>query len=166
VKVGNEIVIRLYRNEDLPRIMEIGNKAWENIYKMFRQCYGDELFKIRVPDENIDKGLQLENYCLSFPDCVLVCEEDGKVYGFITFKIDMDKKIGEIGNNAIDPECSIKGLGQQMYKAVFEQFIVKGMTFAKVSTGLDYAHEPARKAYERAGFNIKHEEVTYYKKLL
>ena len=39
------------------------------------------------------------------------------------------------------------------------------MTYAKVATGLDDAHAPARRAYERAGFDIKVEDVTYYKKL-
>jgi metal-dependent HD superfamily phosphatase/phosphodiesterase len=39
------------------------------------------------------------------------------------------------------------------------------MVYAKVGTGLDYAHARARRAYERAGFDIRHEEVTYYMKL-
>jgi len=34
-----------------------------------------------------------------------------------------------------------------------------------VHTGLDYAHAAARRAYERAGFNIRHEDVDYYMKL-
>jgi len=34
-----------------------------------------------------------------------------------------------------------------------------------VTTGLDYAHEPARKAYQRAGFSRKLESVTYYMEL-
>ncbi|MBT4097360.1 MAG: GNAT family N-acetyltransferase, partial [Gemmatimonadetes bacterium] len=34
-----------------------------------------------------------------------------------------------------------------------------------VGTGLDDAHAPARRAYERAGFDIAQQDVTYYKKL-
>ena len=52
-----------------------------------------------------------------------------------------------------------------MYAAVLDHFRSQGMLYAKVVTGMDYAHEPARRAYERAGFNIRHEDVTYYMKL-
>ena len=39
------------------------------------------------------------------------------------------------------------------------------MAYAKVHTGLDDAHARARRAYERAGFDISHQEVNYYLKL-
>lgn len=59
----------------------------------------------------------------------------------------------------------MKGIGQQMYKAVLDYFRQQGMLYAKVLTGLDEAHTRARKAYERAGFNIKCESVNYFMKL-
>ena len=52
-----------------------------------------------------------------------------------------------------------------MYRAVLAHFKERGMRFAKVQTGLDPAHAPARRAYELAGFDIRHEDVTYFKKL-
>jgi len=48
---------------------------------------------------------------------------------------------------------------------VFERFRQEGMRYAKVTTGLDEAHARARRAYERAGFNVRQEDVTYYKEL-
>jgi len=36
------------------------------------------------------------------------------------------------------------------------------MLYAKVQTGLDEAHAPARRAYERAGFKTRLESVAYY----
>jgi len=158
-------MIRNYKPEDLATIMNIGNKAWRRIYKMFREAYGDELFQIIVPDEEIVKGEQIKSHCEGHPEWILICEEEGRIVGFITFSLNFDKKIGTIGNNAKDPDCSLKGIGQQMYKAVFDYFRDQGMIYASVHTGLDYAHEPARKAYERAGFNIHHEDVDYYMKL-
>ncbi|MGI6355800.1 MAG: GNAT family N-acetyltransferase [Lentisphaeria bacterium] len=95
----------------------------------------------------------------------MVCEEDGKVVGFITFMIDDQKKIGTIGNNAADPDCGLKGIGQQMYRAVLELFRSRGMQAARVFTGLDDAHARARRAYERAGFNRQLTHVTYYMEL-
>jgi len=39
------------------------------------------------------------------------------------------------------------------------------LKYASVTTGLDPGHAPARKAYEKAGFNLRREDVTYYQKL-
>ena len=62
-------------------------------------------------------------------------------------------------------EKMVKSLNRQMYGAVLAHFPEQGMRFAEVRTGLDEAHAPARRAYERTGFNIRHEDVTYFKKL-
>lgn len=158
-------MIRSFKHGDLERVMEIGNLAWKNIYSMFRDCYGDELFHMLIPNEQIQKGLQIESHVANHPQWVFVCEESGIVVGFITFALNTSTKIGEISNNAVDPRCGLKGIGQQMYESVFKYFREKGMAYATVNTGLDSAHAPARRAYERAGFSICHEEVRYYKKL-
>jgi hypothetical protein len=39
------------------------------------------------------------------------------------------------------------------------------MRFAKVHTGLDPSHAPARRAYEKAGFTTQLPTVDYYRKL-
>ncbi len=158
-------MIRPYKSSDLEIIMDIGNRAWQPIYEMFGKTYGNELFDILTPDVKSEKGSQIERHCRDHPEWVYVCEEQGQIVGFITFRLDAEKKIGSIGNNAVDPQRRLKGIGQQMYKAVLDFFRKQGMLYATVRTGLDYAHEPARRAYERAGFNIKHEDVDYYMKL-
>ena len=158
-------MIRPYKVEDLPIIMDIGNRAWREIYKMFRKTYGRELFEIIVPDELTEKGNQTKRHCEEYPEWIYVCEENGRIVGFITFSLDEKREIGGIGNNAVDPECGLKGIGQQMYKAVLEYFRSQDLAYATVGTGLDYAHARARKAYERAGFNIRHEKTDYYMKL-
>lgn len=158
-------MIRTYRSGDLPILMDIGNRAWQGIYRMFRETYGEELFETIVPDSTTVKGEQVRSHCTAHPERTLVCEEDGRIVGFITFQLDPERGIGTIGNNAVDPDCGLKGIGQQMYAAVFERFRQAGMRFAKVTTGMDEAHAPARRAYERAGFHIRHEDVTYYREL-
>lgn len=158
-------MIRKYKPDDLAKIMDIGNRAWREIYKMFRETYGDELFQLMVPDETTFKGEQIRSHCERHPEWVFICEEEGRIAGFIIFTLNFDTRIGEIGNNAKDLDCDLKGIGQQMYKAVLDYFREQGMVYAKVHTGLDYAHAPARRAYERAGFNIHHEDVDYFMKL-
>jgi RimJ/RimL family protein N-acetyltransferase len=158
-------MIRKYKPGDLAKIVDMGNRAWREIYRMFRETYGDELFQLVVPNEATFKGEQIKSHCERHPEWVFVCEEEERIVGFITFTLNFGTKIGEIGNNAKDLDCDLKGIGQQMYKAVLDYFREQGMVYAKVHTGLDYAHAPARKAYERAGFDIHHEDVDYFMKL-
>jgi len=158
-------MIRPYHGDDLSTLMDIGNRAWRDIYEMFREAYGDELFAMLVPRVATVKGDQIKSHCEAHPEWVYVCEEAGRIVGFVTFILNPENKIGEIGNNAVDPQCGLKGIGQQLYKAVLAHFREQHMVYARVRTGLDDAHAPARRAYERAGFNIRHEDVTYYLKL-
>lgn len=158
-------MIRAYRSDDLAVVVDMGNRAWAKIHEMYNECYGDELFEILFKDADIAKGRQIQSHCTKHPDWVFICEREDRIVGFITFGLDTARKIGEIGNNARDPECKLKGIGQEMYEAVFQYFLEHGMQYAKVGTGLDKAHVPACRAYERAGFNLKHEDVTYCMKL-
>jgi len=158
-------MIRPYEPRDLEALAEIGDRAWRPIHRMFRRRYGDALFDLLVPDERTAKGEQVRRHCQEHPDWVVVCEEDARVVGFATFWIGADARIGEIGNNAVDPDFQGRGLAQQLYEAVLERFRREGLLYAKVQTGLDAAHAPARRAYERAGFDIRHETVTYFQKL-
>ncbi len=160
-----EPVVRAYREADLPRLMDIGTRAWEHIYAGFRQTFGEELFKIIVPDVRTVKSEQIRRHCTEHPDRVLVCEVQGQAVAFLTYNLWQEKSFGEIGNNAVDPDWRHRGLAQLLYAAVFERFRAAGMRFARVMTGLDEAHAPARRAYERAGFNIRDQSVTYYRKL-
>lgn len=158
-------MIRPYKADDLDTIIDIGNGAYQYIYANFRQIYGDELFEFLYPDEKTKtmKGLQIKDFCEKYPDSVYICEEEGRIVGFIQFIAEKDTKIGVVWDNAVDPDWRHKGIGQQMYKAMFDYFKQQGMLYARVRTDMD--NIPARRAYERAGFSIKREDVTYYKRL-
>ncbi len=158
-------MIRPYRPQDLSVIMDIADRAWQPIHEMFRKTYGQELFQILTPDFRTIKGNQIASHCRKYPEWVLICQEQDTIVGFVTFTLDTERQIGEIGNNAVDPDCTLKGIGQQMYKAALAYFRQNNMRYARVFTGLDEAHARARRAYERAGFNIRHDDANYYMKL-
>ncbi len=159
-------MIRAYRAEDLPVVMGIADRAWRPIRKISRASLGDRISDfLRPSGDAFSKGEEVRRQALSDPEHFLVCEEEGKVVGFITFAIDEQHQGGEILNNAADPDCGIKGIGQQMYKAVLHFFRERGLKFVKVTTGLDEGHAPARRAYERAGFDRSLQFVTYYQEL-
>ena len=161
----SEIVIRQFRPPDLEDIVQIAIAAWEPIYGNYRRLMGDDLFLTAFPDWQREKARQVRAACE--PDStamVYVAEQDGKTVGFITFYAN-HPSIGEIGNNAVHPHYQGLGIGPRMYEHAFERLRERGMRFVKVSTGLDTAHAPARRAYEKAGFCIQLPGVDYYRPL-
>ena len=69
--------------------------------------------------------------------------------------MDNEAKVGEIGLNAVHPDNSGQGIGTEMYKFAVDKLKLGGMQVATVATGGDPSHEPARRAYEKSGFNVQ-----------
>lgn len=156
--------MRDYRAEDLEAVMTIANTAWQPIRKMSREALGDFISDLFNPaGDALSKGLQVKEQIDSGKYGIAVCEHEGVVIGFITWKI--EGLVAEICNNGALTSCGIKGIGQTMYKYVMDIFRASEVKVVRVTTGLDWAHEPARKAYERAGFKRRLESVTYFMEL-
>lgn len=158
-------MIRPYRPEDRDSVVRIANRAWQGIYDAYVDMLGLDLFDALVPDRETGKGRQLAKQCDEAPERIYVCEEDGRLVGFVTFWLNREQGIGYIGNNAVAPECGLKGKGQEMYRAVLDHFRREGMRFAGVGTGGDPGHARARRAYERAGFDIIKPDVHFFMRL-
>ncbi len=159
-------LIRPARPEDLPRVKEIALRAWEPIYTDYKARMGDELFLLLWPKGWQDeKASQIADHFQRWPEWSLVAELDGQIVGFITFTLDTERKIGEIGNNAVDPDYQGRGIGSAQYAYVLELFREQGMAYARVGTGLDEAHAPARAAYAKTGFKLMIPMGKYYRKL-
>lgn len=153
--------MREYRSEDLEAVMSIANAGWKEIRKMSRQEWGDKIADLINPaGDDVSKGLQVKEQIESGIYHIAVCEHEGEIVGFITTHT--DGIFGEICNNAAKAGTGLKGIGQTMYKYALDRFRSEGVKVAQVTTGLDYAHAPARKAYERAGFSRHLDSVTYY----
>jgi ribosomal protein S18 acetylase RimI-like enzyme len=156
--------MRPYQNEDLADVMEIANIAWRPIREMSRAALGDKIADFLNPaGDSVSKGLQVKAQIESGNWGIAVCEHEGKLVGFITYSI--NGAMGEICNNGALTSTGLKGIGQTMYKYVMEEFRKAGVKFVKVTTGLDWAHAPARRAYERAGFKKHLDSTTYYMEL-
>ena len=147
-------------------MQEIAVRAWEPIFEGFRDRMGEELFALCWPDGWEDgKAQQIALQFQHHSEWCLVAEIDGRIVGFITFRLDPQTRIAEIGNNAVDPDCQGQGLGAAQYRHVLPLFREAGMVYAKVHTGLDEAHAPARAAYQKVGFELTNPTGDYYCKL-
>ncbi len=164
--ITDNLVIRPARRDDVNRIRKIAAQAWDPIYQGYRQRMGDQLYERETPDDPLAvKAEAVANFYDEYPDWGLVTEIDGQVVGFITFVLNRDKGIGEIGNNAVEPGHQGRGIGTAQCQRVLEIFRQEGMRYAKVHTGLDPAHVPARAMYEKMGFEPIMPHVEYYRKL-
>ena len=161
-----EPVIRPATAEDVPAACEIARLAWQPVFAEFRRRVGDEIFQRLYNDWESDKMKQVSQAFEQHPGCMLVTETGGRVAAFITyFVINPARGLGEIGNNAVHPDFQGRGLGKRQYERVFEELRAQGCTIVQVTTGLDDAHLPARKAYEAVGFDKELPKITYMRTL-
>ena len=107
----------------------------------------------------------MEGHVREHTELAIVTEVEGNIVGFLTFRFFEDKPLAEIGNNAVDPACQGQGIGTRQCQHVLEIFRERGIVSAKVGTGLDEGHAPARAMYEKAGFDLSIPHVTYYTRL-
>jgi GNAT superfamily N-acetyltransferase len=128
--------------------------AWQPVFESSRDIVGDDLFDLIYTDPDARKREQVANACRDdVPTQVWVAEFEDEITEFITFKMNNDRLVGEIGNNAVSPDFQGRGIGTQMYEFVLGKMKDAGMNGAIVETGSDDAYARARQAYEKVGFS-------------
>ena len=162
----DEYTIRQASAADIEAACDIAKLAWQPIHDSFTAIMGKEMHDDLNPRWKERKAEQIRAHFAERPAWVLVVEdEENGIVSFITFRLDADRSLGTIGLNAVAPGAQGAGIGTAMYGVVFDLFRRGGLKYASVHTGLDEGHVPARRAYERAGFDVRREDVTYFKKL-
>ncbi len=162
----DSILIRDVRPDDVDTLVDIAVAAWEPLNAVRRQVMGEELFAALHSGWKQRKAKQVRSACAPGSRAmVCVAEDGGPVLGFVTYYADESTGVGEIGNNAVHADARGKGVAGRMYDYAFDRLRERGMRFVQVRTGGDPGHAPARRAYEKAGFNIQMPKVVYYRKL-
>jgi ribosomal protein S18 acetylase RimI-like enzyme len=163
---ANRGTLRPYREADLPYLLDIAVAAWQPIFDSYQALLGSDLFDAAFPDWQADKRRQIESACRGDHNAqVAVVELEGQPVGFITYYLNRRPGVGEIGNNAVHPDHQNAGIATRMYRHALAHMRAAGMRCAKVTTGGDPSHAPARRAYEKAGFERALPSVDYYLKL-
>jgi len=142
--------------EDLDALERIRQKAFAPVFDSFRTILGDTIYEHAQRAEDEEQADVLvalfgedsvwENWKLLF---------DGNIAGFVSIRLDVPTRVGEIGLNAVDPAYAKRGLGTHMYQFAVRRMKEAGMKVATVATGGDPSHLPARKAYRNAGFTVE-----------
>lgn len=158
--------IRLYRDEDHAAIVELSLLAWEPVFQSFEQVLGCNVYKLIYPDWKASQAKVVESI---FEDrekfTILVAEVDGVVAGFLPYTLNHEEKKGEVYLLAVHPGYQNHGVGTALNKAALEGMKAGGMKLATVDTGGDPSHAPARRCYEKAGFDRSISSIHYFKDL-
>jgi len=160
-----EPVIRQARAEDAEAAGDLAVRAWQGVFLRRQELLGAEIFETAYPDWQGAKRAQVIEHMRKYPQWALVTELDGRIVGFITWHFWPDGKVGEIDNNAVDPDCRGRGIGTAQCSRALEAFREGGCTVATVGTGLDEAHAPARRMYAKVGFGPSFQGATCFLKL-
>ena len=149
---------------DLDRIGEIIRQGWEPIFAAHEENMGEELFRAVYPNWAETVKASVGRQLAQRPDWVYVVEsrETGEVIAFIVYLLDRERGLGTVGLNAVAAELQGQGIGTMMYTWVLDLFRREGLKYAREKTGMNDAQVAARRAYEKAGFDISRTEVWYY----
>lgn len=156
------VKIRKALPSDITAACEIAKECWADIYAGYREQLGDEIYDIVYSvDPLLTKAAKIKSAIEE--GRVFVAECDGRICGFSSFTV--DGKLGYLKENGVSSAFRGRKIATKLYDAVFERLREAGCEAVRVGTGLDDAHAPARRAYEKAGFEASLSSITYYKKL-
>lgn len=149
----SHLQIRAFQVPDLDELQKIREAAFAPVFQSFREIVGPAISEVALASEETEQAALLTKLCSEeAPDQVFVGVVDGRIVGFVAVSLDAEKKLGELGLNAVAPEHTGKGYGTALYRHALDVMKAAGMKAATVGTGGDPSHLPARRAYKKAGF--------------
>ncbi|MCE5238575.1 GNAT family N-acetyltransferase [bacterium] len=148
--------------DDMARIQEIVREIWYiGTDFALEEKYGS------VGDEPWDRWLvpKVMSRLYEEMDHVWVTEEDGAIVGFFSYTMSSARQVGTVHYNGVALAGRGKGIGTMQIQKILEIFRAAGMKVACVGTGLNDGHAPARRVYEKCGFEPVIEYRMYAQKL-
>jgi ribosomal protein S18 acetylase RimI-like enzyme len=122
------------------------------MFQSFAALLGPIIYGLIWPDWRQDQAKAFEAVLQDRDKTVLVAECEGTAVGFIACMLDQDAAVGDIVLLAVHPDYQERGIGTALTRRATEQMREAGMKLARVETGGDPAHAPARATYENAGY--------------
>jgi GNAT superfamily N-acetyltransferase len=161
--------LRHARDGDLEAVDALTVESYRPIFESYLAMLGEDCYDaVRLePDLTWEERKIRQNRRLydEHPEQLWVLEEDGDVFGFVSFWLFPDSSYGHLDNNGVRADRVGQGWATFMYRNVLDHFRKLGLRFAHVDTGLDDAHVPARRAYEAIGFDRQVPTVEYWQDL-
>jgi ribosomal protein S18 acetylase RimI-like enzyme len=159
-------LIRAYAPSDLPSLHTIRAAAFAPVFASFRSIVGAEIAALGLTTAEQEQADLLDTIAKPESGYTLaVAEAHDTIAGFVSWKPNIAPGIGEITLNAVHPDHGGRGIGTALYEHALAALKTAGMHLATVGTGGDPSHAPARRAYEKVGFNVHIPSIYMYRKL-
>jgi GNAT superfamily N-acetyltransferase len=146
------VQVNPYDETHLAAIVSLSIRAWTPVFESLQQAMQPQVFNHFYPNWQDSQARAVESACRA-PDMKVWTAQDGdSIVGFVAARLYQDAGMGEIYMVAVDPVHQGKGIGGTLCDRAIEWMRSSGMSVAMVETGGDPGHAPARRAYERLGF--------------
>jgi len=148
-----DLNIRSVRDDDVEELIQLSLSAWPPIFASFEQILGGAIYNLIWPDWQAGQRQAVEAVCRDRDrTAVLVAQLDGRAVGFLAYELNVRDRVGDVVLLAVDPDYQNMGIGTELNKAALDRMKAAGMIMARVETGGDPSHAPARRCYEKAGY--------------
>jgi len=160
------VVMRPAGVDDLPALDDVRQAAFAPVFASFRSILGAKIYELAQARDDEAQGELLSSLFAPESGWKVYAAEVGRtVVGFVSIQPNDETHVGELGLNAVHPQYAGKGVGTAMYDFAIARMKEEGMQVAIVGTGGDPSHAPARRAYEKAGFDRQLPTVWLYREL-
>ena len=160
-----DMQIRPMASNDVENIVRLSLLAWEPIFISFEGILGSTIYTLIWPEWRTSQRDAVEKVCQNRDETpVWVAELDGIAVGFIAYELNAEDKTGEVILLAVHPDYQNRGIGTALNLFALGKMKERGMRIAKVETGGDPSHAPARRSYQKAGYRAL-PLVRYFKQL-
>lgn len=153
--------IRLCRPSDLDELKRMTVEGFDGI--AIDQNVERALGVVGNHDWRWRKARHVDEDFEANPAGAFVAEEDGKVIGYISTRIDREASKGRIPNLAVDNAARGRGIGRKLIEHALDYFRREGMAFAMIET---MANNPVgQHLYPSCGFVEAGRQIHYAAKL-
>jgi ribosomal protein S18 acetylase RimI-like enzyme len=164
--MATDVHIRSFEPADLEVMQRIRAAAFAPVFRSFMDIVGETVAALAFERADAEQAELLASACgPTSRQQAYVALIGNDIVAFVSFSLDLDRRIGEIGLNAVHPDHAGRGIGTELYDFALEQMRRSGMRLATVGVGGDPSHAPARRAYQKAGFGPSLPSVWMYRVL-
>lgn len=153
--------IRLFQPNDLDELKRITVEGFEGI--AIDQNVERELGIVGEHDWRWRKARHVDEDVAANPEGVFVAEEQGRILGYVSTRIDLEASKGRIPNLAVDKMARGNGIGRELIEVAKDYFRRNGMAFAMIETMVN--NPVGQHLYPSCGFVEVGRQIHYSVKL-
>jgi GNAT superfamily N-acetyltransferase len=146
------IEIRALTEADTDAVVRLSLRAWAPVFVSFEKVLGTEIYRRIYPDWLTSQAEDVARVCREHAATTWVAVTDDRPTGFVAVVLNHEARTGEIEMVAVDPAHQRQGIADALITFAVDRMRAAGAVLAEIGTGGDPGHEPARRAYEKAGF--------------